>query len=358
MKKKILILCPYPPNTAPSQRFKFEQYLNYLRENGYDYSFSSFYSNHYNYVFFEKKNLFLKIILTVYGLLKRLLLIIKIPFYDGIFVSLHITPFFKIIDYIYFFLAKKIIYDIDDAIFIPSSKNSLTNYFNLKKKIDFYIKNSNHVITCTPYLFNRAKKLNKNVTDISSTIDLKVYKTTKKSSKKNKIIIGWTGSFSTTKYIFIIKNILLDIKKKYNCDIHIVGGDKNKLNVDEFYYIKWDSKTEVTNISKFDIGIYPLKLDKWSLGKSGLKALQCMSLGIPVVATNIGATKRVLRHNKEGFLIDRNNKKKWFYYLEKLIIDIKLRKKMGFKAKSRVKKYFSFESNKNTYLDIFKKVYD
>jgi len=30
MKKNILIVCPYPENTAPGQRLKYEQYLEYF----------------------------------------------------------------------------------------------------------------------------------------------------------------------------------------------------------------------------------------------------------------------------------------------------------------------------------------
>ena len=40
-----------------------------------------------------------------------------------------------------------------------------------------------------------------------------------------------------------------------------------------------------------DIGIYPVFNDEWTLGKSGLKSLQFMALGIPTIATNIGNIK-------------------------------------------------------------------
>ena len=35
MSKTIYFLVPYPKGEAPSQRFRFEQYLPYLEENGY-----------------------------------------------------------------------------------------------------------------------------------------------------------------------------------------------------------------------------------------------------------------------------------------------------------------------------------
>ena len=44
MLKKILIVCPYPYDTAPSQRLKYEQYLDYLKKNGYEFEISSFFN--------------------------------------------------------------------------------------------------------------------------------------------------------------------------------------------------------------------------------------------------------------------------------------------------------------------------
>ena len=35
-KTKVLLICPYPIGGAPSQRFRFEQYLSFLSENGFE----------------------------------------------------------------------------------------------------------------------------------------------------------------------------------------------------------------------------------------------------------------------------------------------------------------------------------
>ena len=34
IKAKILVICPYPLGKAPSQRFRFEQFLPFLEEQG------------------------------------------------------------------------------------------------------------------------------------------------------------------------------------------------------------------------------------------------------------------------------------------------------------------------------------
>src|SRR5687768_10614684 len=40
MKKKILFIAAHRPERSPSQRFRFEQYLDHLQQNGFDYDFS------------------------------------------------------------------------------------------------------------------------------------------------------------------------------------------------------------------------------------------------------------------------------------------------------------------------------
>ena len=40
MRKKILFIASHRQDRAPGQRFRFEQYLNFLKANGFDWEFS------------------------------------------------------------------------------------------------------------------------------------------------------------------------------------------------------------------------------------------------------------------------------------------------------------------------------
>ena len=42
MNKRVFFLAPYPHDQAPSQRFRFEQYLDFLKQSGYNIEFHSF----------------------------------------------------------------------------------------------------------------------------------------------------------------------------------------------------------------------------------------------------------------------------------------------------------------------------
>ena len=44
MKKKILVICPFPVGVAAGQRLKYEQYFDEWQDEGYDVTVSSFMS--------------------------------------------------------------------------------------------------------------------------------------------------------------------------------------------------------------------------------------------------------------------------------------------------------------------------
>ena len=66
-KKKILLICPYPEDTAPGQRLRYEQYLNLFRKEGYDIQVSSFMTYRFNNIVYKPGNIPEKIFWTLFG---------------------------------------------------------------------------------------------------------------------------------------------------------------------------------------------------------------------------------------------------------------------------------------------------
>ena len=62
---KILFIAPLRLNRAPSQRFRFEQFLDYFKENGFEYSFSCLITPEIDSVFYSKGKLFKKFLLLL-----------------------------------------------------------------------------------------------------------------------------------------------------------------------------------------------------------------------------------------------------------------------------------------------------
>ena len=163
-------------------------------------------------------------------------------------------------------------------------------------------------------------------------------------------MIGWSGSHSTSKYLHLLDNVFRDLAKEYSFKLLVMGDAGFSLDGVEVEALPWKEEYEVAVISRFDIGVYPLPNEEWVLGKSGLKALQYMALGIPTVATDIGTIHRIIRDGENGFLI--SNEEQWKQTISSLIMDQCLREKTGRKAVVTVEKFYSVSANKDRYLSI------
>jgi glycosyltransferase involved in cell wall biosynthesis len=358
-RKRILLLCPHPVNVAPGQRLKYEQYFDYLRSNGYEITVSPFQTLALWKILYKKGNLLRKTLWVLYGYALRVYDLLRLPFYDGAFVFLLVTPlgppFFERLCRLF---ARKVVYDIDDLVFLnrTSSANRIIAPLKGKGKYFYMMKCADHVITCTPYLDEVVRKYNRRTTDISSTIQTDKYVPKARYANDGKLVIGWSGSFSTSPYLKLLEGALRRLRAQgVDFKILVIGDAQFKMDGFDIEALPWVESTEVRDLSRIDIGLYPLPDEQWVYGKSGLKALQYMALGIPTVATAIGANFRVIEDGVSGYLV--RNEDEWVDRLEKLARDPKLRESLGRAARTRVEDRFSIKANRDTYLGIFREVY-
>ncbi|MDB5271908.1 MAG: hypothetical protein JWO58_275, partial [Chitinophagaceae bacterium] len=305
--KKLLVICPNPEHVAPAQRLKYEQYFGYFRANGIEVTVSPFMSNRFQHIVYKKGHYIEKVYWTFFGYLKRIYDLFRLPFYDGIYIFLWVTPFgFPLFESLFVRMNKRMVYDIDDLVFLapPSKANSLIAPLKGKKKMAFLMKKAKHVITCTPFLDEYVRQFTSHTTDISSTINTETYLPVNSYSNESPLIIGWSGSHSTSAYLTLLETPLRKLKAKYNFNILVIGDSSFHFQDLSCTAIAWNETTEVSELQKIDIGLYPLPNEEWVLGKSGLKALQYMALGIPTVATAIGANFRVIEDGISGMLVN------------------------------------------------------
>tara|TARA_B110000285_G_scaffold198525_1_gene231029 strand:+ start:124 stop:885 length:762 start_codon:yes stop_codon:yes gene_type:complete len=249
-----------------------------------------------------------------------------------------------------------VIYDIDDMIFLghTSSANKLLLFLKGKNKMISLMKTSNHVITCTPHLDSFVRKYNQRTTDISSTINTDNYIPINDYSNEKTLTIGWSGSHSTSKYVYLLQEVLREISKEHEFKLLVIGDKSFHIEGVACEAINWVEETEVNDLQRIDIGIYPLPQEEWVLGKSGLKALQYMALGIPTIATAIGANYRVIENGVSGVLVETDLA--WKSAIEEYILNPELRRSHGEMARKRVERLYSVKANEPIYLDVIDKV--
>lgn len=347
-----MVICPYPENVAPSQRLKFEQYYPCFREAGYKVDVSPFISKGFFSIIYKRGYFIQKALYTLNGYFRRIKDLSRLHKYDVVYLHLWATPFGPpFFEWLIRKLSKHIVYDIDDLVYLKNVKSKahpLVTFIKGRRKPIYLMKNADYVITCTPYLDDFVKKYNPNTKDISSTVDTdKRYQVVNRYSAVVPTL-GWSGSVSTSKYFYLLEDVLKELAKKYLFKILVIGDNKVKIEGLDIEAMAWEEETEIRNLQRIDIGLYPLPNEEWVLGKSGLKAIQYMALGIPTVATAIGANFRVIEDGVSGFLV--SSKEEWISALSKLIEQPQLRKSLGEAARKRVEENFSIVKNKSNYL--------
>ena len=357
MNKKIsvLILCPSPRGTAATQRLKYEQYLPLLEKAGYTFKISSFQSKHFWKILYKPGNILAKIFWVFVGYFKRIVDILRAPFYDIVFVNIYVTPFgMPIFEQLLFLFNKNVIYDLDDMVFLSSPNSSwIKNKLKGKRKSIVLMKNAKSVIVCTPKLEEIAMSLNcyKNVVDISSTFNTERFIPVKEYKKNAITTIGWTGTYSTLQFLQLLENVLQHVSKLRKIKLLVIANKEFKMNGVDTEYRAWSAENEVADLQDMEIGLYPIPKDEWALGKSSLKALTYMAIAIPAVATAYGTNFRIIENGKSGILV--NNDEEWIEKLVQLIDDIELRKKIGLCGRKRVEELFSVQANFPKYLKAF-----
>jgi glycosyltransferase involved in cell wall biosynthesis len=353
-RKKVLFICPYPENVAPSQRLKFEQYYPHFRQAGYQVDVSSFIQPPFWKIIYQRGNFLKKVYYSLLGYLHRLRDLFRLRQYDAVYVHLWVTPFGPpMFEWLFKKTARRIVYDIDDLVYLKGAKSQTHPVMNLIKgrnKPIFLMKHADHVITCTPYLDGFVRKFNHLTTDISSTINTEVYRPKESYAVNGTLTIGWSGSHSTAVFLHSLDNMFQELASEIDFKLLVMGDPSFRIPGVNVEAIPWKEEYEVAVISRFDIGVYPLPDEEWVLGKSGLKALQYMALGIPTVATAIGTIFRIIEDGKNGFLV--TGKQEWKEKIKALLHSETLRKTIGQNGQKTVETAYSINANKSTYINI------
>ena len=354
--KKILVLCPFPQGVAAGQRLKYEQYFPLLEKEGYKFTISNFQSRRMWNIAFQPGRVFEKIGWTIFGYIKRIIDLFRIPFYDGVYVFLWVTPIgMPIFEKIVLRLNKNIVYDIDDMIFMNEVDHVKENIFQKmkgRKKPIVMMKSAAYVVVCTPKLEEIALGLNKNkqVIDISSTLNTDWFQPIKKYEKNEVTTLGWTGTYSTFPFLDSLRPVLLKVNQQRRIKLLVIANRPYSMDGIETETIYWKKETEVIDLHQIEIGLYPIPANEWSLGKSSLKALTYMANSIPVVTPAFGTNFRVIEDGVDGLLV--RNEDEWVASIIRLIDDIDLRREIGENGRRKVEEKFSVKANVGNYLKV------
>ncbi len=344
--RRVLYIASHRPGRAPNQRFRFEQFLPAMEQNGFKAQMAFLITLKEDRFLYSQGNWLSKARFLYFTCpLRRLQCLSIVSRSDVVIIAREALMTRSL--YFERRIRKRaacLVYDFDDSIWLPNLSQHNRFFALLKKpsKTARIIAMADRVTAGNRYLADYALQFNPAVDIIPTTVDTSRYSPpeTRKSADAP-LVIGWTGSLTTIDHFRKLEPVLEKLKDRFaNRLVFKLVGSSNYSNKKlEIKEIPWSLNDEKNHLASFDIGIMPLPDNAWTRGKCGFKGLLCMAMGIPVVMSPVGVNREIIRDGQNGFLAD--DPEAWEEKLSLLINDPELRKRLGEAGRLTVEKYYS-----------------
>jgi glycosyltransferase involved in cell wall biosynthesis len=236
-----------------------------------------------------------------------------------------------------------LVFDLDDAVFLRDSYSAKglhdagrrRGFAALCRAADAVIA-GNDFLACEAACWTRPERLHV----IPTCVDPERYPLAEHSRAGGGVQLVWVGSSSTLQGLERVRPLLEEVGKA-------VPGLRLKLICDRFLQLQhlpvlacpWSEEREAAEIAAADIGVSWVPDDLWSRGKCGLKVLQYMAAGLPVVANPVGVQAEMVRPGVTGFLAE--TRRQWQEAIRRLAGDPALRRSLGQAGRRLVESEYS-----------------
>jgi glycosyltransferase involved in cell wall biosynthesis len=249
--------------------------------------------------------------------------------------------------------ARWLLFDFDDAIFLRDSYHGATSSPRLLRRFQAMMRCADGVLAGNEFLEETARRW-------TTTARVEVFPTCVEPSRyplaahsyAGETQLVWIGSSSTLQGLEQIRPMLEQLGRACpHLRLRLVCDRFIKLRHLPVLPCPWSDATEAHDVAAADIGISWLPDDDWSRGKCGLKVLQYMAAGLPVIANPVGVQLDLVRHGENGYLAE--TPEEWINAVRYLANNPGLRRRMGAAGRQRVEQEFSVRAGAVRWRGVF-----
>jgi glycosyltransferase involved in cell wall biosynthesis len=238
---------------------------------------------------------------------------------------------------------RMLVYDFDDAVFLrdsfhPRGPYSLTRLIRFQATVSL----ADCVFAGNQFLADAACRFTKSrkVHVIPTCVDPNRYRPAAHRERQPTRLV-WIGSSSTVRSLEQARSVLEAVGQEIpGTLLRVICDQFPRFEQIEVESVPWSAATESQDLGSSDIGISWIPDDLWSRGKCGLKVLQYMAAGLPVVASPVGVHCEMVNQGP-GFL--PTSPREWVETVRLLSLDHRLREQMGREGRSRLQTRFDVE---------------
>jgi glycosyltransferase involved in cell wall biosynthesis len=239
--------------------------------------------------------------------------------------------------------ARRLIFDYDDAVFLRDSYagKSLESAIR-RRRFAATVHAADAVVAGNDFLSAEAVRYTspERIFYVPTCVDPHAYPLVEHRRQGAGVQLVWIGSSSTLHGLERCRLLLETIGEQLpGVQLKVICDRFPKLDKLKVIESPWSGATEAQELAAADIGISWLPDDDWSRGKCGLKVLQYLAAGLPVVANRVGVQADIVRHGETGYLAD--TPAQWVETLRRLGNDPALRQRLGRHGRRLVTQRFS-----------------
>ena len=353
----VAALVPYAPGIAPSQRFRIEQWVPHLAGEGVEVSLLPFADKELTDLLQHPRRTLRKAVLMLGALARRRRDIASLPRKRLALVHRAATlvgpPVFERS------LKRRghpLVYDFDDAIYLlhTAAQNRGLAWLKQPGKTATICRFSDQVVVGNAHLAAWARKHNPAVAIVPSSVDTDLYRVRPERRAPERFVVGWMGSSTSQTYLEAFGPMLQAVSSTLQVELRVVSNRRPALPDVSLTWRPWSAEREVDDLAEFDVGIMPMPDEEWALGKCAFKALQYMAVGVPTVASAIGANREVIEHGVNGLLA--TDSREWVECIGSLATDTELRRRLGLAGRRTVEERFSMRRSAAAMAEVLRRV--
>ena len=344
---RVLALSPIPEEGAGC-RFRIAQYVPRLREAGFDVTIRAFYTPAFFRFVYRHGHYARKLTMFLGLVVRRLTQLLELGRYDLVFLYREAIPIGPpLVEWIVAARGIPIVYDFDDAIFLPavSDANKAISFLKYPGRVAQILRRSRQVVVGNEFLAAYARTRNAAVTVIPTAVDTTRFvprDAPPHEDPSRELVVGWIGSPTTFPYLQQLAEVLRTVAARRPFTLKVSGaGTPVTFPGLKVLEVPWSLADEVNLFNTCDIGVYPLTDDEWAKGKCGFKAIQFMACGVPVVVAAVGVNREIVSDGENGFLAA--TPAEWMEKLERLLTDPALRARFAAAGRRTIEARYSLD---------------
>ena len=354
---RILALTTYPEYAAAT-RYRVLQYVPLLRKLGVEMHVRPFVTNRTFAGLYDRRKILRTSAGILSGIARRSVDVLRLGRYDAVFVQREAALLGPPVVEWLVQRRMPLVLDLDDSTYIerPSEVfGALAAALKWRGKTNQMLRWSDHVVCGNPTIAAYAQGMGLSTSVLPTIVDVSRF-TPRAASPPGVPVLGWLGSHSTFPSLRTLFPVFRRLAESHRFRLRIVGAGEEDIRIEgvEIESLRWQLDREIADLQSFDVAVYPLLVERWSEGKSGLKAIQYLSCGIPYVVTPIGIVKELGVPGVTHF--EAMTEDAWFDALSQLLMHPALRRDMGAKGREYAVAHFSLDDPVGELARVFRTV--